>query len=70
MSLLPLRTNRFHFSKDFIQFRELVQGNDSDDEVIKLRFTEFVEEFVPQKEDDSAGGSVKHGYNAVKGVKI
>jgi type VI secretion system secreted protein Hcp len=45
-------------------------GDDSDEEVIKLRFSEFLEEFVPQKADGSGGGSVKHGYNVTKCVKI
>lgn len=70
--LVPLEYFKLTLKEVFISSIELEigGGNDSDDEVIKLRFTEFVEEFVPQKEDGSAGGSVKHGYNAVKGIKI
>ena len=29
-----------------------------------------IKEIVLQNEDGSAGGSVKHGYNAVKSVKV
>ena len=70
--LVPLEYFKLTLKEVFISSVELEigGGHDSDDEVIKLRFTEFVEEFVPQKEDGSAGGSVKHGYNAVKGIKI
>lgn len=70
--LVPLEYFKMTLKEVFISSIELQigGGDDSDDEVIRLRFTEFVEEFVPQKQDGSGGGSVTHGYNITKGTKI
>lgn len=70
--LLPLEYFKMTLKEVFISSIELQIGgvDDSDDEIIKLRFTEFLEEFVPQKQDGSGGGAVKHGYNITKGIKI
>lgn len=69
--LQPLEYFKLTLKEVFISSIELeIGGDESDDEIIKLRFTEFVEEFVPQKADGSGGGSVKHGYNVTKNTKI
>lgn len=69
---VPLEYFRLTLKEVCIASVELqIGGGEGDDmEVIKLRFSEFVEEFVPQNADGTGGGAIRHGYSVTKNVKL
>ena len=48
----------------------LGEGGTPDLETIRLSFSEFIEEYIPQNKIGSGGGAVRQGYSVTKRIKL